>query len=533
MMKSKSGFLWVSLIIFLIAGTSCGTSRKLPTWTPIRDVPMKNFPYNSEREVGVYVESGQDSVLDRVLTNAIELELMASGYKPVNLFKLIHPSVKSSRERARIPADSVRTVAKSNHLDWFIHAESEWSILSRKLFDGVTRRFSYTYFSPVSELHSRLIGYSTQSPDTLFAFDQTTAGNIYKGGDTNWKMKSDPPYAVAALQVGKALGNLPLAPEAEDVPGTRYLPVRLVADVSYRNRFPDWRNRLQLRLILANDILSSQFNIKLKPVEVTEWNHIASDSFRLSFKQLIKDFKSDKSIYTLGFIHTLNLESSWEDMSELGMGSIGGQHSVIRAKPSMPTIGRWNPVEEALIIVHEMGHNWGGVHTRRKESLLYPSYGFLNYRFDSQNLEIIRSFSDSAAKLSANEKLKKLAGLYSKEKKKAGKAFYHFGGTLGAAVYTFTGTGEIDSLMLKDPFDIRDFFREMVPDTALQAASMASYLNEKKNYKFSESVLDEAIKQYPDDAELYLLQSFTYLGLDREEEAWEAYSKWLKLIMDE
>ncbi|NUQ80561.1 MAG: hypothetical protein HUU10_03030 [Bacteroidetes bacterium] len=532
-MKYKSGILWVSLILLLVLGSSCGTSRKVPTWIPIRDVPMKNFGYNQKREVGVYVESGKDSVLDMVLTNVIELELMASGYKPVNLFKLIHPSVKSSREKARLSVDSVRTIAKTNNLGWFVHAESEWSILSRKLFDGVTRRFSYTYYSNVAELHSRLIGYSTLTADTLFAFDQTTAGNIYQGGDTNWKLKQDPTYAVAALQVGKALGNLPMANEVADSPGTRYLPVRLVADVSYRNRFPDWRSRLQLRLILANDILEPQFGIKLKPVEILEWKHIASDSFELSYHQLIKDFKSDKSIYTLGFIHTLNMERSWEKMSELGMGSIGGQHSVIRAQPSMPSIGRWNPVEEALTIVHELGHNWGGVHTFRVESIQYPSGEFLSYQFDPINREIIRSFSDSAASLNARSRIRKLAELYSAEKKKAGKSFYFFGMTLGASVYTYTGTGEIDSLMLKDPFDIRDFFREMVPDTALQASAMAAYLNEKKNYTFAESVLDEAIKQYPDDAELYLLLSFTYLDLDREKEAWEAYHKWEKLTDNE
>lgn len=112
-MKYKSGILWVSLILLLVLGSSCGTSRKVPTWIPIRDVPMKNFGYNQKREVGVYVESGKDSVLDMVLTNVIELELMASGYKPVNLFKLIHPSVKSSREKARLSVDSVRTIAKT------------------------------------------------------------------------------------------------------------------------------------------------------------------------------------------------------------------------------------------------------------------------------------------------------------------------------------------------------------------------------------------------------------------------------------
>lgn len=318
---------------------------------------MKNFGYNHKREVGVYVESGKDSVLDMVLTNVIELELMASGYKPVNLFREIHRSVQASRKVSRLSVDSVRMVAKEQNLDWFIHAESEWKTLKRNLGNTVTLLYTYTVYSPVSELHSRLIGYSTANTDTLFAFDQTTSGNLYHGGSTNSKIKKDPPYAVAALQVGNALKSLPLAPEIPANPNTRYFPVRLVADVSYRNRFPDWKSRLRLRIILANDILYPQLGVLLKPVEISEWKHIASDSFELSFQQLIKDYKDEKQIYTLGFIHTLNLESSWENMGDLGMGSIGGQHSVIRAKPSMPTIGRWNPIEEALIIAHELGHN--------------------------------------------------------------------------------------------------------------------------------------------------------------------------------
>lgn len=98
---------------------------------------------------------------------------------------------------------------------------------------------------------------------------------------------------------------------------------------------------------------------------------------------------------------------------------------------------------------------------------------------------------------------------------------------------TFTQTGELDSLQLKDSLAVRDFFTELIADPALRASAMSSYLNDKGNYKYAESVLEEAVKQFPDDAELYQILMTSYLKLDKKDESYRAFLKWEKLTDNE
>ena len=86
-----------------------------------------------------------------------------------------------------------------------------------------------------------------------------------------------------------------------------------------------------------------------------------------------------------------SLTWNWRDRRMLGVAHTLIPAAAITAQPMFPGIASWNSIDEALTLVHELGHVLGAGHASDPASVMYPTAGALGYTFDELNKRIIDS----------------------------------------------------------------------------------------------------------------------------------------------
>jgi|GEM_PF-3746486 len=498
----------------------------------MRQIEIKNnFPFSQQKFVGIYLEGGEDSTFDHILTNLFELDLKSRGYKTVNLFKTIHSSFSNYREGQEISLDSIASVARRMGVEWFVKADSKWETSKKTLAEGAFLGGFYTFGFNIGSLKSRITGHSTQNQDTLFAIDQTSKGNVYSNSSVkeNYGFRQDPPWVLGASHISNAFNKLPYNDLKEDAIPTHEIPIRIVVDRSFQIRFSDWKNRIYLRILLANDHLLNELSVKLIPKTIEPWNYSCDDSFELAYNRLIKDFPQKKGLYTIAFTYIVNQDTDWDMENALGMGSIGGYHCIIRAKPSMPTVKDWNSIEEGLVVAHEFGHNLGCVHNNNSESIMFPTTKYMNLKFDEINKNIAQATLSQDPESSPKNRIKFLAEIYSDAYSNSKKNFYYFGATLASALSTLIENGEIDSVAFKNVDTVKTFFKSTVKDEVLQLIATSYFLYDQKEYKAALKVIKLAEEMEDQRAEIHLIKGYIYRKLEEPLLAEDEFNTWERL----
>jgi hypothetical protein len=165
---------------------------------------------------------------------------------------------------------------------------------------------------------------------------------------------------------GKAADSPARTPPGAGVPGK--IAVKILVDEEEPATQRVWEERLRKRLAAASDILERHCQVRFEVVAVGTWQ---SANGLADFEELLQDFEGNVSPrparLAIGFTSqhaAVNLQG------HLG-GTRGALHSHILVREWWP---RTEP-ERLEVLVHELGHYLGAVHSPEPDSVMRPKLG--------------------------------------------------------------------------------------------------------------------------------------------------------------
>jgi ribosomal protein S8 len=370
--------------ISIIAGCSAVSNIELES----------GYDFSSNHVITVYTISSGHSYLDNTFSRVLHIDLQSRGYKIINANKIVESNSdvitsKQHREVANIlsqkeympPFDLILISKPKWDSTVFMSHLSEREIFDRKLIsakgmDILTVESDVAFFDPRLE-------------KAIKSFNATDTTHIYIDEDDE-NYYPEFPWMVIARQLTENFKDIPICSVTGSFPSRIKIPISLWVDYSYRETFPrTWKDRLARRVLYANDILCSQFGIELVISSYKEWNSEFENSLKHTLKKLQNEETSAKDEIRFGITLNKKLKTNWKDKSHIGYAELDGRNAIITGQPSFPGLGFWNPLEEALTIVHEFGHICGSIHVEDPESIMYPSSGEFSYEFDEFNRRVI------------------------------------------------------------------------------------------------------------------------------------------------
>lgn len=178
--------------------------------------------------------------------------------------------------------------------------------------------------------------------------------------------------------------------EAREAPRTLKVGVAVTGTVK-RDR--DWKQKFEKRLAYASRIFNSHFQLKFQPARYWDWP-FSED--RQDSDLLMHDLKRRFPLAGVDLVMGLSRLTQTEalrdirDLDVLGRTQPFSGYIVIR----YPEEDLFK-IQEETILIHELGHLFGAIHTNDRESIMSPIVGRqIPSAFDSTNREIIRLTRD-------------------------------------------------------------------------------------------------------------------------------------------
>ncbi|WXB20224.1 matrixin family metalloprotease [Pendulispora albinea] len=190
---------------------------------------------------------------------------------------------------------------------------------------------------------------------------------------------------------------MPHAPSADRAEGgatrepVRTYRIRAYATTTYAAQTIDWKRRLSDLLDDANRVLGPAIGARLQLDECRSWGLASEDDLPSTLASLRSADAGADVDWVIGLVGALpRLSSSFHD---IGVAEIDGKHVILRAAGELGELAAAEQNFEALqaderaelvrarkrhravaVLLHEIGHTLGAIHTRDPRSLMSPQY---------------------------------------------------------------------------------------------------------------------------------------------------------------
>ncbi|MBE0652094.1 MAG: hypothetical protein IH595_14800, partial [Bacteroidales bacterium] len=199
---------------------------------------------------------------------------------------------------------------------------------------------------------------------------------------------------LAGRQLLRNLDQIPICSNSQNPNTAKIIKVSFWADETYRETFPkEWQERIKRIATFASDILRSQFGIELEVYTLNKWDSKFESSLKETFRKFKQKPVSFTDVIRVGVTFDKDLANKVTDRNNLGLAEPIGNVVVITGQPSFPGMQYWNPIEEAITLVHEIAHLLGAMHIPNESSIMNPLVANLSFRFDEANKNIVKEMS--------------------------------------------------------------------------------------------------------------------------------------------
>ena len=99
--------------------------------------------------------------------------------------------------------------------------------------------------------------------------------------------------------------------------------------------------------------MREQLGIELVISEIKEWDSRFESSLDYTLSKLYMGAAPKPNMLRIGITLDKRLKINWTDRSTIGLAVPLGVDAIISAQPTFPGLGIWNPLEEAMTLVHE------------------------------------------------------------------------------------------------------------------------------------------------------------------------------------
>ena len=517
-------FHLIILIILLLDGCSSvhpgsgASSNKYPCIEL-----KKEYGFSSKETITIYViPSGRDK-LDETYLRVLQMDLQSRGFKIINANQLLFANSDIIQANSfRHIVDSLTAIKYLPLSDIIIIARPIWERVYfapdylKKVFGDHKPNFNKHMF--VRKLSSYVAIFDPKLHRPILSFAAIDTTRLFSEKENDIQMYQEYPWMIAARQLTKGLKDIPICRIVNSSLTTKQFSVILWVDKSYRAAFPEtWKDRLILRVLFANDILRSQFDIELVVSEFKEWDSRFETKLESTLLKLESETTSNSNEFQIGITLDNTLKTNWLDKSKIGFAFLLGERAVITGQPSLPEVGDyWNPIVEAITLVHEVGHLFGAIHVADESSIMYPSSGFLFFEFDDANKKIIESTKNNFFNCDKKQRVRNYIQKLIAIRKTSGRNSIPILPAITSVVYTLYPQ---DSLNYND-YEILDSLLTKIINNSLYRLAVTGYIEYNlHNFKQAKIHFEKVIESYPDFTEVHWYLSKVYRKMGNKRKA--------------
>jgi tetratricopeptide (TPR) repeat protein len=144
-------------------------------------------------------------------------------------------------------------------------------------------------------------------------------------------------------------------------------------------------------LFYASDLFRRQFNIGFELRGFVESDRQFDESIEHTLRNMKDSTNEDDGAIHIGVTVDPNLTWHWKQRTHIGYAYSLLPEMVVVSQPILPGLGNWSSIEEAITLVHELGHIFGAVHASSGSSVMHSTSGSMALLFDKLNENIIDS----------------------------------------------------------------------------------------------------------------------------------------------